>query len=59
MSFKAGKAFEKQDVWKESLQFIKEKGGYIQKFVRLAVENKAFNIFDSYEGFSIGTNYLQ
>ena len=48
MTFRAGKAFDKQAVWKDSLQFIKDQGGFIQKFVRQAVENKGFNIFDSY-----------
>ena len=53
MPFRAGNAFNNQETWKESLQFIKDKGGFIQKFVRQAVENKGFNIFDSYCKFSI------
>ena len=51
MGFLAGKAFENQSVWKDSLKFIQEKGGYIQKFIRKAVENKGFDIFDSYVKF--------
>ena len=51
MVFQAGKAFNNQSVWRESLKIIKEKGGFVQKFVRKAVESGTFDLFDTYGKF--------
>ena len=46
--FKAGQAFKNRDVWNESFEFIKQSGGYYQNFVKKAVDQQGFNLFESY-----------
>ena len=47
-TFTAGQAFKNRDVWNESFEYIKKSGGYYQNFVKKAVEQQGFNLFESY-----------
>ena len=45
----AGAAFNDKDIWKNSIQYIHENGGFTPKFVQRAVDH-GFDLFDSYRG---------